>query len=59
MKKQKSSTSPLHEEGEIITTYVEIAEILNNHSGNLMLGIMINKSPEVKSKLHSLHVRPH
>ena len=30
-KKQKRSVGPLHEEGDIITTNMEIAELLNNH----------------------------
>ena len=33
--KQKSSIGPLHEEGDIITTGTEIADMLNNYFGSV------------------------
>ena len=44
--------APLHEEGEIKTTDIAIAEILNNH-------LVICKFVEVISKLYRTYVRPH
>ena len=37
---------PLHEEGNIITTDIEISEILNNHFGTVFTSENLNNVPE-------------
>ena len=44
--KNKSSIDPLHEEGDIITTDIEIEEILNKHFGTAFTSENLNNVPE-------------
>ena len=45
-KKQKSSIGPLLEEGNIISTDIEIADILNNHFGSVFTTENLNNIPD-------------
>ena len=45
-KKHKSSIGPLMEEGDIIATDIEIADILNNHFGSISTTENLNNVPE-------------
>ena len=45
-KKQKSSIGSLYEGGKFIATYIQIAEMLNNHFDILFISEILNNVPD-------------